>query len=184
MARIPPIKLNDSDQRTKEILKTIERQWGSSWNVTSTMANNPAIVEGFFALWSAIERSGLSTTDREVICMEMAVSNGCHYCVPAHRYTSAEQAIDQAMIDQLAKGESLRGSSRPAVIQRLVQRLVATKGKLEDQEFEEFKQQGISESEMIAAIAEIAHCTITNYLNRLAGTELDPFLEKYRHGFD
>jgi len=33
---------------------------------------------------------------------------------------------------------------------------------------------------MIAAVAEIAHCTLTNYFNRLADTNLDPFRERFR----
>ena len=34
--------------------------------------------------------------------------------------------------------------------------------------------------QMIAAVAEIAHCTLTNYFNGLADTDLDSFLERFR----
>ena len=55
-------------------------------------------------------------------------------------------------------------------------------GKLSDDDFAAFQAHGVTVSEMIAVIAEIAHCTLTNFTNRLAQTVLAPFLEAYRHG--
>ena len=179
-ARIPPIDESRADAETRETLALIRREWGSSWNITNAMATNPAVVAGFFALWQAIERSGLTSTDREVICMEMAVQNGCHYCVPAHRYVAREAGIDADLIDRIARGETLDGDDRPAVLQRLVRALLATKGQLSDQDFAGFREAGITEAQMIAVVAEIAHCTLTNTFNRLADTELDPFLQPLR----
>ena len=86
------------------------------------------------------------------------------------------------MIERIASGQLLEGDGREATIQRLANRLQETRGKLSDEEFAEFQDRGISVPEMIAVIAEIAHCTITNFTNRLAQTELDRFLEPYRDG--
>jgi AhpD family alkylhydroperoxidase len=112
--------------------------------------------------------------------MEMARANGCHYCVPAHRYASRQAGVDAGMIERVAQGEALEGNGRKAVIQRLVRRLVATKGKLPDKDYAAFLDDGVTPPEMIAVVAEIAHCTLTNFFNRLADTDLDPFLEDYR----
>ncbi len=112
--------------------------------------------------------------------MEMAYSNGCHYCVPAHRQAARNLGVDLDTVELIARGETLEGESRPAVIQRLARRLVATKGKLTDAEFQSFGDQGVTVAQMIAVVAEIAHCTLTNYFNRLADTDLDPFLERFR----
>ena len=57
---------------------------------------------------------------------------------------------------------------------------MATRGKLTDEEFRSFQDQGVTVPQMIAAVAEIARCTLTNYFNRLANTDLDPFLERFR----
>ena len=179
MARIAPLQDHELNEQAAEVLTRIRRDWGASWNITSAMAHNPAVLEGFLALWNAIDQSGLSSADREVICMEMAVANGCHYCVPAHRYAARQVGVDAGLIDRIAGGETLEGEERPAVVQRLVRRLVATKGQLDDAEFLAFQEAGITKPQMVAVIAEIAHCTMTNYFNRLAQTELDPFLAPY-----
>ena len=56
------------------------------------------------------------------------------------------------------------------------------KGALDDAEFRAFQADGVTPLRMIEAMAEIAHRTVTNYMNRLAGTPLDDFLEPYRDG--
>ncbi len=112
--------------------------------------------------------------------MEMAYSNGCHYCVQAHRQVVRDLGVDHEMIERVARGETLQGDARPAVIQRLARRLVATRGKLTDEEFHSFQDRGVTVPQMIAAVAGIVHCTLTNYFNRLANSDLDPFLERFR----
>ncbi len=83
------------------------------------------------------------------------------------------------MIERAARGETLEGDARPAVIQRLARRLVATRGKLTDEEFRSFQDQGITVPQMIAAVTEIAPCALRNYFNRLANTDPDPFRERF-----
>ena len=179
MPRIGPISDATKDPAAKAALDFVQQSWGMNWNITRGMANNPEILQGFIAFYGAIEQSGLSKEDREVICMEMARSNGCHYCVPAHRFVTKENGVDPALIERVAAGETLEGEGRPAQLQRLVRALLASKGALSDQDFESFQAAGITKAVMVAVVAEIAHCTFTNTFNRLAGTELDPFLEAY-----
>lgn len=182
--RIPPVTSARADPATARILQARERKWGHAWNVTGAIANAPAVLAMMDHVWDCLGRSSFTAEDRELIAMEMAVSNGCHYCVPAHRFVAHEEAQFDgdtiAQLERVAHGETLPEGTRPATIQRLVRRLVATRGNLTDSEFREFMSQGITPQQMIEAIAEIAHCTVTNFVNRLAGTPLDPFLEKYR----
>ncbi|MDX1400613.1 MAG: carboxymuconolactone decarboxylase family protein [Kiloniellales bacterium] len=182
MARIAPVETASPEADKREALEMVKGQWGALWNVTSTIAHNPKIIEGFLAFWQAIDQSGLSKADREVICMEMARLNGCHYCIPAHRAVSRMAGIDTQMMERIAQGDTLEGEGRATLIQRLTRRLTETRGALEDDELQSFQASGISVPEMIAVIAEIAHCTVTNFTNRLAGTDLDPHLEAFRHG--
>ena len=137
------------------------------------------MLEGLLALSAAQGRSGLSDAERELISIEMSRVNGCHYCVPAHRFVAAEIGFDREVMDTAARGEDLAGDGPEAVLLRLVRRIAATGGKLDDGEFRAFQDQGISPEKMIAVIGEMAVCTITNTFNRLAQTELDDFLAPY-----
>ncbi len=176
MPRIPPIREEKASHEVQAALARVRRLWGRPWNVTSGLAHAPTVLNGFLDFWQGIDQSELSGADREVICLEMARQNGCHYCIPAHRYTAPLAGLAPATIETLAAGRPLGDGSRAGVIQQLVRRLLAKQGKLEDDEFLSFQERGVSVAQMIAVIAEIAHCTLTNFFNRLADTELDPFL--------
>lgn len=180
MARIPPVMDDTDDEDARAVLGDLQKRWGAAPNVARTLANNPKILEAFLALWFAVEESGLSGIDREVVCMEMAASNECHYCVPAHRMASQRRGVDPEIVEAIVRGEALEGDGREAVIQRLVRDLQKYKGGLPDDVFAAYQKAGITPADMIAVIAEIAHCVLTNYSNRLAETDLDPYLEPFR----
>jgi uncharacterized peroxidase-related enzyme len=173
MQRIPPVTAETETPKQKAVRDKARAAWGQSLNITETMAHNPAVLEGFLAFWTALDKSGLSHEDREVICMDMAVQNGCHYCVPAHLDMAAARKIDMDMITRISKGELLSGDSRAAHLQRLTRRLVETGGKLEDTELAQAHSDGFDNSQLVAIIAEIAHCHFTNSFNRLANTTPD-----------
>ncbi|MEM7170527.1 MAG: carboxymuconolactone decarboxylase family protein [Pseudomonadota bacterium] len=187
MPRIPALPDDTHDPEARAVMEEVRQAWGMPWNIIRGMAHNPEVVRGFLALHSAIGNSGLSPEDREVICMEMAVRNGCHYCVPAHRFVTAHETgldgVDKEMIQQISRGETLAGEGRPARLQHLVRRLAETRGALSDGEFEDALNHGFDRAQLIAVVAEIAHCTLTNTFNRLADTELDAMLKPYRDGF-
>ena len=107
MARIPPVDETAADEATKRALSQVRDAWGTSWNMTAGMANNPAVLKAFFEFNRRLDSCGLTATDREVVCMEMARASGCHYCVPAHRYVARKKGVDAAMIEAVARGETL-----------------------------------------------------------------------------
>ena len=179
MSRIAPLEISQVDRKTAAILKSLQQRWGRMWNIARVMANAPAVLEMMSHLWDCLDGVSLSPADREVIDLEMAVQNGCHYCVPAHRYVAQQRGLESVVIDQLSSGQTLSGS-RAAVIQRLTRRLLETKGKLSDAEFHQFQHDGLTPQQMIEVVAEIAHCTMTNFMNRLADTDLDDFLMNLR----
>lgn len=181
---LDPLDPSLGGSRAAARLLAREQRSGQAWNVTRTIANAPAVLEMIDGTWNALARSSLSVADRELVAMELAVGNGCHYCVPAHRYIAGhEPAIHDSERSQLMKvsrGETLPTDTRLGLMQELVRRLAASKGDLSDSEFAAFVSNGITPQQMVETIAEIAQSTITNFTNRLARTPLDSFLEPYR----
>ncbi len=179
MARIEPVQEEAADDEARALLEKVRRDFGRSWNVFGGLANNPAVLEGLLALSAAQGKSGLSDAERELVSIEMSRANGCHYCVPAHRFVAAELGFDREAMDMAARGEDLPEGHPDAALLRLVRRLAETRGKLGDEEFKAFQEQGVTPAKMIAVIGEMAVCTVTNTFNRLAQTELDDYLAPY-----
>ncbi len=177
MPRIPPVTRDSIDARTAKMIGDGEgADWDGVWNVTKTLANAPVALDIFFAIHRAMPRSSLTRHEREVIELSMAVINGCHYCVPAHILGARQGGLDEADIVAIVEGRMV-ATPGLLVIQQLLHALLDTKGRLSDEEFEGFQGRGVTPQKMIEVIADIAHCTLTNYTNRLAGTDFDAFLE-------
>jgi uncharacterized peroxidase-related enzyme len=174
MQRIPRIDDDTATTEQEEARAHVRQKWGQTLHITETMAHNPNVLKAFVDFYNALAQGVLSAEDREVICTDMAVQNGCHYCVPAHLSEAEALGLDMDMIGQIADGELLQGNNRPALLQRLTRRLVATGGKLSDAELETAHADGFDDAQLIAILAEIAHCHFTNSFNRLANTEPDP----------
>ncbi len=177
MPRIPLVTQDSIDARTASMISDGEGgDWDKVWNVTKTLANAPAALEIFFAIHRAMPRSSLVRKEREVIELSMAVINGCHYCVPAHILGARGGGLNEADIKAIVEGRAV-AQPRLRLIQELLHALRETKGRLSDEDFDAFQERGVTSQQMIDVIADIAHCTLTNYTNRLAGTEFDSFLE-------
>jgi len=174
MARIKLLGDDEVDGRTAAALRRFRQSWSRDWNLLRVMAHSPALLETFYGLWHGLRKTSLEAKDREVIDLYLAARNGCHYCVPAHIGGAREAGISDDDIRAIIEDRA-PGWERGRLILELTRRLVETKGKLPDDEFEAFKRRGASEREMIEVIGEIAHCTFTNYLNRLADTDIDDF---------
>ena len=177
MARIEPVSRDSLDARTAKMINAGEGDdWDGVWNVTKTIANAPAALDIFFAIHRALPRSSLAREEREVIELSMAVINGCHYCIPAHILGARDGGLEEADIAAIVEGRAVT-PSRLRLIQETLHALLDTKGKLSDADFTDFQARGVTPQQMIEIIADIAHCTLTNYTNRLANTDFDSFLE-------
>jgi len=176
MTRIPPVDPKSSSPQAAAALELIDAAWESEWRLARVLANSPNLLTAFAAYWQGIQTSSLERDEREVVAMEMARRNGCHYCVPAHTMLSREAGIPDPEIARIFDGEAAE-NSRHCLIQRATQRLAESTGKLTDEELADFRDGGLSDENLLDIIGEIAHCTISNFTNRLAQTEPDDFLK-------
>lgn len=179
MSRIAPVDERKVDPETAETLQKYKEMWDGDWNLTRVLANAPALLEAFGGFWAGLRRTSLSDVEREVVALEMAYLNDCHYCKPAHIMASREVGLPDVEIRRVLSGGMMK-DARAALVQRATRRIVETKGKLSDEEFRSFQEQGLSPAEMLEIVGEIAHCTLTNFTNRLAQTELDDSLSRVK----
>lgn len=177
MPRIAPVDREQLDDETRMLLHS--RAAGDKrWNVIETVAQSPATLRAMLALSDSLDDS-LSHIEQEVIAMEVARHNGCSYCLPAHRYISDQYGMDQADIDTVTRGELLEHIPELSAIQRFVRTVLATKGKLNDDEFNRIRACGVGDRKMIVIVSEIALYTFYNYFNRLAKTDIEDVVLPY-----
>ncbi len=157
-------------------IEGIDSLWESEWRLARVLANSPNLLTAFAAYWQGIQTSSLERDEREVVALEMARRNGCHYCVPAHTMLSREAKIHDREIAYILDGRDAE-TPRYKLIQQATKRLTETMGKLTDEELRDFRNGGLSNENLLDIIGEIAHCTVSNFTNGLAQTEPDDFLK-------
>ncbi|MBT4889815.1 MAG: carboxymuconolactone decarboxylase family protein [Rhodospirillales bacterium] len=177
MARIPVASPEQMSSETSQQLDELFEDWGERWGVIQTIANSPNLIKTFLPMHEQMQHSSLSDDDREVIDLYLAMDNGCHYCIPAHIYASRDLGLPDKEIAAIIERREPTDPRRRLVLKGL-KALVESKGALSDQIYSELLKGGLSVENLLDIIGEIAHCTITNYTNRLAQTDIDDFLEK------
>ena len=82
-------RLKAVDPRTatgaaNELLDGVQAKLGITPNLHRTMANAPAVLEGYLNFSNALTKGSLSAKLREQIALAVAQANNCDYCLAAH----------------------------------------------------------------------------------------------------
>ena len=138
----------------------------------ATMAEAPALLEGYTALSGILQKTDLNETERQIVLMTNNRLNGCEYCMSAHTAISHMSGVAADVIDALrtntpikdAKLEALRSFS--AVINE-------TRGWPKAPDVEAFLNAGYTRQNILEVILGTALKVMSNYTNHIAQTKLD-----------
>ena len=104
MPRIAAVDLASATGKAKDLLAGVQKALGATPNLMRTMANVPAVLDGYLAFSGALRGGGLSPQAREAVALAVAGENGCGYCAAAHTFLAGKAGVAR---DELA------GSSWP-----------------------------------------------------------------------
>ena len=153
-------------------LHAAQRQMGMVTNLYKVIANSPAALEGYLGLNAALSKGTLDAKTRERIALAVAEVNGCGYCLSAHTYIGKHLAkLDDAEITANRSGASNDIKADAAV--RFAVSVVRQRGHVSDSELAAVKAAGYGDAEVVEIVLHVALNTLTNYVNEVAGTEID-----------
>ena len=84
MKTLKPQTIQAAPDGSKEGLRSIQKRFGFIPNLMATLANSPAVLNGYLALDAAWENSSLTREERQIVLLTASVENKCRYCVAAH----------------------------------------------------------------------------------------------------
>jgi uncharacterized peroxidase-related enzyme len=169
MSRIPtPASIDTAPEAARPLLGAVQKQLGSVPNLFRVVATSPAALEGYLGLNGALAKGSLDARTRERIALAVAERNGCGYCLAAHSYLGRNLAkLDEAEIEANRAGGSADAAVRFAV------RVVEARGHVSDADLAAVRAAGFSDAQVIEIVLHVALNTLTNYVNEVAGTEVD-----------
>ena len=173
MSRIAtPASIEASPAASQPLLQAVKKQLGLVPNLFRVVGNSPAALEGYLGLNGALGKGKLDGKTRERIALAVAEINGCGYCLAAHSYLAKNLAkLDEAEIAANRGGASNDPKADAAV--RFAARIVRERGHVATADLEAVRAAGYGDAEIIEIVLHVALNTLTNYVNEVAGTDID-----------
>jgi uncharacterized peroxidase-related enzyme len=169
MSRITIPTVESAPEASKPLLDGVHKKLGVVPNVFRLAGLSPAALEGLLGLSGPLSKT-LDVRTRERIAI--AETNGCDYCLSAHTYLGLNLAKITPEDAALARKGSSTDPKAAAAIRFAVQ-VARTRGGVSDADIAAVKQAGFSEAQIVEIVALVVENVFTNYLNRVAQTDID-----------
>ncbi|WP_296746375.1 carboxymuconolactone decarboxylase family protein [Mesorhizobium sp.] len=167
-----PETIAAAPEASQPLLKGVEKQLGVVPNLFRLVSNSPAALEGYLAMSAALAKGRLPAATRERIALAVAEINGCSYCLSAHTYLGKALArLDDAEIAAARDGSSNDGKAAVAV--RFAAKVARERGRVGEADLEALRRAGYDDAQIIEIVQHVALNVWTNYINEIAGTEVD-----------
>ncbi|QXD14281.1 carboxymuconolactone decarboxylase family protein [Rhodocaloribacter litoris] len=166
--------METTTQQAQHILDTVQQKYGFVPNLYREMAaHSPAVAEVYLQANEAADGISLTPQETQAVILAVSAYNDCHYCTKAHRTVGKMVGLPEDEIDAILGGDLPRDERLRSLVHAT--RLTLDKrGWLSDEDLEALASRGISRGQVYEIVALIGIKTISNYVNHIAHTEVDP----------
>jgi uncharacterized peroxidase-related enzyme len=145
---------------------------GKHINIFKGLANSEVGLEAYLSLNKALEKSAFSAKEKEAVALVVGEKNSCDYCTAAHTAIAKGQGLSEDQTVKIRKGEPI-GDDRIDAIVAFTGRIVETRGFVEDQDLEQFKNAGFDDAAVVDLIVAYSLNVFTNTFNHINETQVD-----------
>jgi uncharacterized peroxidase-related enzyme len=171
MPVIHPVKPETATPEQAKVLDGIKAKMGKVPNIYATIAHSPSTLEGMLAYGAALKKGVLTPKEIEAIALAVAEKNGCHYCVAAHTAISKMQKFTVEETVEWRRGIS--SDVKLGALVKLAVEVNETRGRPTAAGLDAARKAGYGDAAIVEIVAWVAYNIFTNYINDVAGTEVD-----------
>lgn len=170
MSRIAAIEPSTAPAAVKSLLDGVQKGLGATPNLFRVAAQSPAALDALVGLFGATSKGSFNARTREAIALTVSEANGCDYCLSAHTALGKHAGLgdDALAMARDAKSNDAHVGALLALARAVVDHRGRASGALD-----EARRAGVSDPEVVEVVANVALTVFTNYLNELAGTDID-----------
>jgi len=167
LMRLPSAPSNTSHTLTSELEPD---------NFLRVLANSPAAFEAWQAGEAALAKGQFTVQQRVKIGLTVAEIFGCPYALSLQYDRARRAGLTDAEIKQ-----ARRATDEDPITRALLQftlTVTLQRGELSDSDFRALRRIGITDAQIVEALANISHCIFLSFFNTMAKTDVDyPLLE-------
>lgn len=171
MIRIHPITSDTACEEQRAILDSVQKAMGGVPNLLATMTRSPAVVKAYLGFSQALSQGALPAKLRESIALVVGEENSCQYCLSAHTALAGKAGLGETDIIKARGAEA--DDPKTAAALRFAKKVVAERGVIADADVEDLRENGLDGGAIVEIVANVALNLFTNYINHVAGTEID-----------
>ena len=172
--------IESAPEASQEALKIVQQNNGFIPNLIGVLANAPTALETYRTVGAINQRNSLTPTEREVVQITAAVSNGCDFCVAGHTAISIKQIkMPDDVLQALRKTSTITSDAKLDTLARFTLAVINTKGKVGEQLLNEFLNAGYTTQNALDVVLGVSLASLCNYANNLAQTPINPELQQY-----
>lgn len=167
--RIKPTE--NPSPKAQEHLGAVKNILGGTPNMFTTLAHSSAVLGFYLGGAGALAGSKISSALREQVALTVAGANRCDYCASAHTALGKMQKIAEGELAENLKARSSDAKTEAAL--KFAHTVVHRQGHITDADLEAVRRAGYSDGDVLEIVAVVALNIFTNYINHIAGTEID-----------
>jgi len=171
MQRINKLTIESAPEGSKPVMEQIQKAFGKVPNIFASTANSPAALKALMGVFGALDTGVLKGKAHEAIALRVGEMNGCKYCTAAHTAKAKMAGASEAETIDFRKGKS--ADAKIQALLSLAESINANRGAITDGELEAARGAGLSEEEIMEALAIVICNIFTNSINALVKTEVD-----------
>lgn len=173
MKILDPLERHDAPDASRDVLNSLEGEMGDLPNLYQVLAHSPSALRAYVAMNKLLKDSGLTDEEQQVVLLTASRENRCEYCMAAHSASARVAGLDEDALESLREGKHIRNDDRLEALRQFTQRVVAKRGRLEDEDIDVFLAAGFDEGNVLDVMLGVSLKTLSNYTNHIAHTPLD-----------
>lgn len=181
MTTYPIHTVDSAPDGARQALQGLQQAFGLVPNLAATMANAPALVNSFVAVFGQFGGTRFTGGERQVLLLSNAVANRCTWAVAFHSTMALKEGVDPGDVDAI-RGRRLPGDPRLAALSEVTGRLIERRGHLDEGDVKAFTAAGFDDVALFEVITGLAISTMANYAGNVAQPPLEaPFQAQAWH---
>ncbi len=170
--------VDSAPEGSKALLEDSIREFGMLPNLHAVMAESPGVLEAYKALGDLFQKSSFDNDELTVVWQTINVEHGCHYCVPAHTAIASMMGVDRAISNALRDATPLP-DARLEALRSFTLRVLRERGRVSPADLDAFYSAGYTRQHVLEVILGISQKVMSNYINHIADTPVDPPFEQF-----
>lgn len=177
---LDPLTVDAAVGPARSMLESAHRRLGFVPNMYANMAHSPELLAVYQAGYGTFRSGGgLTPAEQEVVFLTISRFHGCPYCVATHSMIADQGSGVPADVLTAIRNAGEIPDPKLRALAEFTWVLVDSRGAPDPAQLAAFRAAGYADRQVLEIVLAIAVKTMSNYVNNLFHTEIDPAFSAY-----